>query len=70
MALKDILYKGLVLDQLIREKRTGTVDDLATTLGMSRRQVYNYIKAIKEINPQCTFNTQEKSYVYPVDEGA
>ncbi|MFW6219219.1 MAG: HTH domain-containing protein [Bacteroidota bacterium] len=36
------------IDMLIRQERTGNADEFAEMLGISRRQVYNYLDELKD----------------------
>ena len=37
-----------LLNKLVREKRTGSPDELAERLGLSRRQLYFYLEFLKD----------------------
>ncbi len=68
MALENILRRAFTLDQLIRQKNTGTVDEIAIKLQVSRRQVFNYLKVIRKIGKSCRFDPELQSYVYLEDQ--
>jgi biotin operon repressor len=57
------------LDRLIRIKATGTPDQLADKLGMSRRSVFDYINLMKENGAPIKFCAYRQSYYYD-EEGA
>jgi biotin operon repressor len=52
------------LDQLIRQKRTGTAEELANKLSLSRRQVYNWIEELKLMGLEIEYNRHIKSFIY------
>lgn len=57
------------IDRLIRIKATGTPDQLANKLGMSRRSVFEYINLMKENGAPIKFCYSRQSYYYD-EEGA
>jgi biotin operon repressor len=57
------------LDRLIRIKATGSPDQLANKLGMSRRSVFEYINLMKENGAPIKFCHSRQSYYYD-EEGA
>ena len=67
MALSKIIHRAIVLDQLIKQKRTGTANDLAKTLGISRRHVYHYLEAFHEMGKSATYHPELCSFVYETD---
>lgn len=52
------------IDQLIRIKGTGTADQLAEKLGISRKSVYNLINEMKERGAPIKFDQFRGSYYY------
>ena len=64
MALENIVKRVLILDQSIRQKKTGTIEQLATDMELSRRQVYNYLKVLEKIGKSFEFDPDLQSYVY------
>ncbi|MCG8389080.1 MAG: helix-turn-helix domain-containing protein [Cytophagales bacterium] len=64
MALEKIVKRALILDQLIRQKNTGNIEQLAVDMEVSRRQVYNYLKVLEKIGKSCEFDHKLQSYVY------
>ena len=52
------------LDRLIRMKATGTPDQLAERLGMSKRSVINYLNLMKENGAPIKFSYSRQSYFY------
>jgi len=55
------------LDQLIRLRATGTPDDLARRLGVSRRSLYDILNVMKEMNAPIEYCTSRKSYFYSTE---
>lgn len=52
------------VDQLIRQKRTGNASELANKLGISRRQVYNFMEELKELGLEPEYNRVAQSFIY------
>lgn len=52
------------MDGLIRRKATGTADDLAQKLGVSRRSVFDMLTTMKAMDAQISFCNNRKSYYY------
>lgn len=64
MALESIIKRILILDDLIKQQRTGKVTDLAEALGVSERQAYNYISRLNKIGKGARYDPEKNSYVY------
>ena len=64
MALSKVVRRVLILDQLILKEETGNAGDLAKVLGISRRQVYHYLRAFNHIGKVHTFDHRRGTYVY------
>lgn len=52
------------IDQLIRIKGTGTAEQLAEKLGISRRSVYNLLSEMKDRGAPIKFDQFRGSYYY------
>ncbi|MBL6446195.1 hypothetical protein JMN32_07740 [Fulvivirga sp. 29W222] len=52
MGLQEILSRFNRLQELIEQESTGSPEDLAETLGVSKRQLLNYIIALKNESDQ------------------
>jgi|GEM_PF-275759 len=52
------------VDGLIRRKGTGTAEDLANKLGVSRRCVFGIIDVMKRMDAPIVYNTQRRSFEY------
>lgn len=52
------------LDKLIRKKSTGTPDELAYRLGISRSQLYNLISYLNDIGMEIRFSRATNSFYY------
>lgn len=52
------------IDQLIRIKGTGTAEQLAEKLGISRRSVFNLLNEMKEKGAPIKFDQYRGSYYY------
>lgn len=63
MGLQEILYRFNCLKRLIRDQRTGSPEDLADQLGLSKRQLLNYMNALKnESEEEIIYDRTIKSY--------
>lgn len=52
------------LEQLIRLKATGTPDQLAERLGVSRRTVFNLIENLRQMGKDIKYDAHRKTYYY------
>lgn len=52
------------LEQLIRLKATGTPDQLAERLRVSKRTVFNLIENLKQMGKNIKYDAHRKSYYY------
>jgi len=52
------------LDGLIRRKATGTPQQLASRLALSKRQVFRLINDLKDMGLPVNYSHQRQSYVY------
>ncbi|MEM1405426.1 MAG: HTH domain-containing protein [Bacteroidota bacterium] len=64
MALHQIIKRYIEIDELIRSRKSGNADRMAETLGMSKRQVYNYLNALNKIGEFVEFDTINQTYRY------
>ncbi|TRX61195.1 HTH domain-containing protein [Fulvivirga sp. M361] len=64
MALDSIIKRVFILDDLIRQGRTGSASDLSKTLGVSTRQVYNYISKFNKIGKTVKYDLEKNTFVY------
>ncbi|WP_143961322.1 HTH domain-containing protein [Litoribacter populi] len=53
-----------LLVKLVKSRRTGSPDDLADRLGISRRQLYVYLDYLKDYGLEICFSRTENSFVY------
>jgi transcriptional antiterminator len=53
-----------LLNKLIKEQRTGSPEDLAERLGVSRRQLYAYLEYMKDFGLEICFSRKLNSFVY------
>jgi len=63
----DILYRLKHIDSLIRIKGTGTPDQLAQRLGMSRRSLFDYLNLMKDYGAPIKYCSQRQSYYYETE---
>ncbi len=52
------------IHKLIKAGNTGTPDELADKLGVSKRQIHNIVEDLKIINAPVEYNRKIKSYYY------
>ncbi|MEM7108963.1 MAG: hypothetical protein AAF519_12115 [Bacteroidota bacterium] len=64
MALHQIIKRYIEIDALIKSRQSGNADRMAQTLGMSKRQVYNYLHAMNRIGRFVEFDTMNQTYRY------
>ena len=53
-----------LLNKLIREQRTGSPEELAERLGVSRRQLYAYLEYMKDFGLDICFSRKVNSFMY------
>ncbi|MDR9364576.1 MAG: helix-turn-helix domain-containing protein [Balneolaceae bacterium] len=56
------------LDELIRKGNTGTPDELARRLGISRSQLYNLINYFNDLGVPVKFSRRKNSFYYHEDD--
>ena len=64
MAVFDLMSKLEKLDYLIRSKATGTSKSLAKKLGVSERQVFNYLTLFKDLDAPVSYCPFRQTYLY------
>ncbi len=52
------------IDKLIRKRRTGTPEELARNIGVSRRQLYNYLDELRSYGVEINYFRVCQSYRY------
>lgn len=52
------------IDQLIRLQATGTPEDFASRLGISKTKLYRVIGVMKKLNAPIEYNIHLESFVY------
>jgi transcriptional antiterminator len=53
-----------LLNKLIKEQRTGSPEELAERLGVSRRQLYAYLEYMKDFGLEICFARKLNSFIY------
>ena len=56
------------IDQLIRLKATGTPDELARKLGLTRSTIYEIIECMKSMDAEIKYCKTRKSFYYETDK--
>lgn len=51
-----------LLNKLIQEQNTGTPEELANRLKVSRRQLYNYLESLKDIGIEICYSRRYTSF--------
>ena len=64
MAIQEIMNRIERIDQLIRMKATGSPEELASRLDISKRQVYRYLEMIKNQGKEIHYEPLRRSYTY------
>ena len=52
------------MDQLIRQKATGSPRQLAVKIGLSERMIYEYLDLMKEWGAEISYSKELQSYLY------
>ncbi|GAA4277038.1 HTH domain-containing protein [Aquimarina mytili] len=52
------------IDQLIRMQATGTADEFAYRLGISKTTLYRVINVMKQLNAPISYDLKVQSFVY------
>jgi predicted DNA-binding transcriptional regulator YafY len=63
MLIKQIEHLEKI-DKLIRERRTGTPDEFAQKVGISRRQLYNYLDELRSYGVDVCYSRVCQSFGY------
>jgi predicted DNA-binding transcriptional regulator YafY len=53
-----------LLNKLVREQRTGSPDELAERLGVSRRRVYVYLEYLNDMGVDIQYSRRLNSFVF------
>lgn len=64
MNANDYLFRIKQIDSLVRTHATGTPDQLAFKLHISRRTLFTYIKEMKNIGLPISYSKELQSYIY------
>ncbi len=64
MSTQDYLFKLSYLSELIDNKNTGTADHIAEKLGISRRTIFRYLKDLKLMGAEISFDQKRNTYVF------
>jgi predicted DNA-binding transcriptional regulator YafY len=51
------------LNKLVREQRTGTPEELAERLGLSRRQLYAYLEFLRDYGVDIAYSRKTNSFI-------
>jgi predicted DNA-binding transcriptional regulator YafY len=57
------------IDCLIRLRATGTPEQCACKLNISKRTLYNYINEMREMGMPISFSRELQSYIYTTEGG-
>jgi predicted DNA-binding transcriptional regulator YafY len=64
MSILKYLDRIKQMDELIRRKATGSPDEFAEKVGLSRSALMKYIKLLKELNAPLEYDHNRQSYYY------
>lgn len=64
MSLKKYVLIFNRIDNLIKIQATGTPDEMAFKLGVSKRQLFNYLKDMKDLGYEIEYSPIINSYYY------
>ncbi len=64
MAVQEIINRINRIEHLIKMKATGSPDELALRLNISKRQVYRYIEMIRNQGVEVEYEASRRSYIY------
>jgi predicted transcriptional regulator len=67
MKLLAIYDRLILMDRLIREKKTGTPKEFALKLNVSDSYLYKCLDQLRELGATVKYNKDLKSYEYPID---
>ena len=67
MSLLKYIARLKRMDDLIRRKATGNVEEFATKVGVSRSQLLQDLKELRELGIPIEFNHARKCYMYTRD---
>ncbi len=57
-----------LLNKLVREQRTGSPEELAERLGLSRRQLYSYLEFLKDFGVDIAYSRKTNSFIFSDDK--
>jgi len=64
MKFANFLNKLILIEKLIRQKRTGTPNELARRLSVSRGTLYNIIEVLETHGASIKFSRTDKTFHY------
>ncbi len=67
MSLLKYIERLKRMDDLIRRRATGCPDEFATKLGISKSQLYDELKEMKELGAPIEYCQTRKSYIYSAE---
>ncbi|WP_162418782.1 HTH domain-containing protein [Cyclobacterium roseum] len=53
-----------LLNKLVKEQRTGSPNDMAKKMGISKRQLYVYLEYLKDLGVEISFSRKLNSFIY------
>lgn len=60
----DVVDRLSRIDDLIRNKKTGSSAELAKTIRLSRSHIFNYLDYLRDIGIEINYNKTARSYEY------
>ena len=56
------IEKFQILSKLVREQKTGSPEELANRLNVSRRQLYNYLEEFRDLGMEISYSRRYNSF--------
>lgn len=67
MAIEVYIIRVIELNEMIEKGESGTIDEMGDKLGIKRRQVSAYLKALAKLGKVPIFEPGKRSFIYEAD---
>ena len=64
MKLQETIERYRKIDMLIKREKTGSPEEFASKLGISRSQLYNYLEELRDQGAGIIYDRAKGSYLY------
>ena len=68
MNIQNEIYRRLKLHELLLHSNTGTPEELAQKLHVSKRQLYNLVDEFRAMGASIKYSRESKTYYYTNDK--